>query len=281
MEIEAVIAEAQSATGAATEVASTEATQTPEVKTEPAKESAPAPKPDAELTPEQLAKREANRLSKYNSTQAKMRRELKEMREWRDSVMPILAKQTAPQNTAPQPPDESQFTDWDELRAAERKYYADLARHEAKQEISERETKANETQQQGALWVQTAKRINDIAAKEAEFIKDNPDYVTLYNEHADFMNNLNPTIANILIEAEDANLALYALMKEENLEALEDMTPAQVIREIARAEIRGEQYLNQNKVTNAPAPVTSARGTGNPSKALHEMSVEDLLKRYN
>jgi len=95
------------------------------------------------------------------------------------------------------------------------------------------------------------------------------------------MNNLNPTIANILIEAEDANLALYALMKEGNLEALEDMTPAQVIREIARAEIRGEQYLNQNKVTNAPAPVTSARGTGNPSKALHEMSVEDLLKRYN
>jgi ribosomal protein L12E/L44/L45/RPP1/RPP2 len=280
MDIEAVIAEAQSATGAATEVASTEAPQTPEVKAEQAPTEV-KPKPDAELTPEQLAKREANRQSKLNSTQAKMRRELKEMREWRDSIMPILAKQTAPQNTAPQPPDENQFTDWDELRAAERKYYADLARHEAKQEISERETKSIQQTDAQAQQQRIAAKVHEIGLKTQEFGKANPEYFDLVSQHEDFLNNMPAHIEQAFLSAESQQLALLALMKEGNLEALEDMTPAQVIREIAKAEIRGEQYLNQNKTTNAPAPVTSARGTGNPGKALHEQSVEELLKRFN
>lgn len=279
MDIEAVIAEAQTSApeGKATEVAPPVETPQPEA-TEPAPAEVKAPKPDAELTPEQQAKREANRRSHQNSREAKLKREVRELREL---VLKAVSQpqQTTPQ--APQPPDESQFTDWDELRAAERKYYADLARHEARQELSEREAKNTEQTQAQAQQAQIAARVAEIGKKTQEFGKEHPEYFQLVDEHSDFFDNMPPHVEQALLETENTQLAVLTLMKEGNLEALESMTPAQVIREIAKAEIRGEQYLNQKKTTNAPAPVQSARGTGNPGKALHEQSVEELLKRFN
>lgn len=284
MDIEAVIAQATEVApeSKATEVAETaETPQEPVVNEEADKAEAEGPKPDSELTPEQLAKREANRQSHLNSKLAKMRRENRELKELAAKLQ-AQPTSTPATNGEPTPPDPSKFDDWDKLQEAERKYTRDLARWEARQEFSEREAKSTEQAEISKVDSQKAERIHSHASKEAEFAKQNPDYEqTVYGEYGDFMQNLPLSVAEALIEADNASLALYALAKEGTLESLEDLSPYRISMEIAKAEIRGEKYLNQNKTTNAPEPVERAKGTGNPSKSLANQSVEELMKRFN
>jgi len=289
MDIEAVIAEAQTSApeGKATEVAPPVEAPQPEATEKPVE----ATKPDAELTPEQQAKREANRRSHQNSREAKLKREVRELRELVLKAVPQPQQTTpqAPQQPAQQPvndgrpvkPNPDNYHDWDVLQADTEKYYENLTEWMAGKIISEREAKNTEQTQAQAQQAQIAARVAEIGKKTQEFGKEHPEYFQLVDEHSDFFDNMPPHVEQALLETENTQLAVLTLMKEGNLEALESMTPAQVIREIAKAEIRGEQYLNQNKTTNAPAPMQAARGTGNPGKALHEQSVEELLKRFN
>jgi len=270
MDVEAVIAEASSDAlkVEATEVA--EATATPVETNEPEPAEKPAIKPDSELTPEQLAKREANRKSHQNSQLAKMRRELRELRE---VTAALLAPQ--PANQPPQPPREDDFSTWDELRAAEKQYYKDVATWELKQE-------SPQSAPQQELPPQFTERVNQLEKQEMEIAKQLPDYErTVYGEYGDFMNNLPPQVAQALIEAETPMLAVYALAKEGSLEALEDLSPYRISMEIGKAEIRGQQYLNQKRTTNAPPPMEAARGTGKAGKSLYEMPMDELLKKFN
>lgn len=286
MDIEAVIAQAtevapeSKATEPKTEVAETaETPQKEDVKEEVAK-----PKPDSELTPEQLAKREANRQSHLNSKLAKMRRENRELRELaaRAQSAQQPAQSPANDNGAPKPPNEDDYATWDELRAAERKYVEDLADWKLEQKLSERDKKSTEEAKTNQANSYKAERINEHAQKEAEFAKQNPDYEKIvYGDYGDFMTNLPLPVAEALLEAENASLALYALAKEGRLEELEDMSPYRISMEIGKAEIRGESYLNRNTATNAPTPVPAARGTGNPSRSLEQKSVEELLEQFN
>ena len=87
MDIDAVIAEATQVAPAqeATTVAPIDETpkQEAEVTNDTVETVDDAVKPDSELTPEQLVKREANRQSHQNSREAKLRREVRELREFR------------------------------------------------------------------------------------------------------------------------------------------------------------------------------------------------------
>lgn len=293
MDTDAVIAEA-------TNVA-TPAEASPEAKTEvtPPKEVVPeAPqgeaetkepqiKPDSELTPEQLAKREANRMSHLNSKLAKMKRENRELREAMDrnqapkTSQTTLPNQAKAENGAPVKPVESNFETWGQFLDAKDAYYEALADWKVEQKLSERDTKQAESTKQEQVNAKTISRIQEVAAQEQEFAKANPEYTALYEQHADFMNNLPRPVAEALIEADNASLALFALMKEGNLESLEDLPPLKISMEIGRAELRGERYLNQNKATNAPQPMTPARGTASTGKSLENKSVEELLKQFS
>lgn len=283
MDIEAVIAQATDVApeSKATDVAET--AETPQKEAVTHEVAKPEIKPDSELTPEQLAKREANRQSHLNSKLAKMRRENRELRELAAKVTTQQAKPSSDNtNGAPVPPKEEDFQTWDELRAAERKYYEDLADWRIEQKLSERDKASTANAETLKIREYQAIKINEHAAKEAEFMKKVPDYEqTVYGEYADFMDNLPLPVAQALLEADAPELALYALAKEGNLEALGEMSPYKVSMEIGKAELRGETYLNQKKATNAPEPMEAARGTGNPGKALHNLSVEELMKRFN
>lgn len=285
MDIEAVIAEATNVAepAKAPEGQAVETPQEPIVKEEaPKTDEVIEPKTDDALTPEQLIKREANRRSHQNSREAKMKRELRDLRELVQKVTSQPTPQAQPVTDGrPAKPNPDNYQDWDTLQADTEKYHEDLADWKVEQKLSERDKKSAQVNDATALNAQTVKRIEEIAAKEADFIKSNPDYTALYQDHKDFMDNLPLPVAEALMEADDANLALYALMREGSLESLESMSPYRISMEIGKAEIRGEKYLNQNKATNAPPPVEAARGTGNPSKALHEKSVDELLKHYN
>lgn len=270
MDEDAVIAEA-------TSQAAEEAKTSPEVPAE-STETEVKPeakvKPDSELTPEQLVKREANRKSHQDSKLARMKRENRELRE-------AVSKMQAPQPQAPLIPGkplEKDFQNYGEFIRAE-------ARWEAQQEITkaftERDTKAQEASKTQAFTAQQEKRINQVSAEAAEFAKVNPEYVALYKEHADYMEELPDAVSNALLEAENPNLALFALMKEGMLESLEDLSPYRISMEIGKAELRGESYLGQSKATNAPTPIQGAKGFVNASKSLADKSVEELMKQFN
>jgi len=295
MDIDAVIAEAtsvaeqaQASPEAKTEITKPQEQVSPEYTGETEESKETQIKADSELTPEQLAKREANRQSHLNSKLAKMRRENRELREAVERIQPQKAQaqpaanqNTPPANGSPVKPVESNFQTWGEYLDAKDAYYEALADWKVEQKLSERDTKQTETAKQQQDNAKTYSRIQEVAAQEQEFAKANPEYTALYEQHSDFMNNLPLPVAHALMEADNASLALYALMKEGNLESLEEMSPYKISMEIGKAELRGESYLNRNKATNAPAPMTPARGTASTGKSLENKSVEELLKQFN
>lgn len=297
MDVDAVIAEAtkQVATdGKASEgakpEANTEAPKQEEAVDNTAKaEGDLSKKTDSELTAEQLAKRETNRKSHENSKIARMRRENRELKEAVERLLQQApAKSPAANNPkdtqalgAPIKPKEESFSTWGEYQDAIGKYHEDLAEWKIEQKLSDRDKQATQSEKSKVLEAQTVHRIQEVAKQEEEFAKANPEYTALYNEYSDFMGNMPQNVAAALIEADNPTLALFTLMKEGTLESLEDMSPFKISMEIGKAELRGVSYINQNKATNAPSPITAARGTGNTGKSLADMSVDELMKKFN
>ena len=274
MDIDAVIAEAMEIAPAATaEVVDAQSTKTEAgVKAEPQQSKVEeadevaelAAKPDSELTPEQLVKREANRQSHRNSREAKLRRELRELRDFKAS----LDKPAQPAPATDNSPKEEDFDSFLDFVKA-------TAKHEAKQELAQQKT---ETPKSEINPVQS-ERIQQIAQQATEFAQRTPEYVSLYKQHGAFMENLPETIETALFEADNAPLALYALMKEGRLEDLEDMSPTRIAMELGRAEERGKQYLNTTtRTTNAPPLLTPLKGTAKGSKSIEAMSSVELMQ---
>lgn len=251
-----------------------EASQTEATTEEAATESAPeveskqevediGSKPDSELTPEQLAKREWNRKSHMNSKLARQARELRELRE-------LKAKLEQPQ-AKPQEPKAPNMDDFNTLEE-----YMD-----ARDAYRDSKNLSAQDKKEPQIDLDQARRAQEVIAREAEFKKAAPDYEKLIGENADFFAEAeyDPKLQTAIMEADNAPLALYALMKEGLIGELYDLTPTRLAAELAKAEIRGQSYLVQKKtITNAPEPIASAKGTGITTKSASSMSFEELKK---
>lgn len=259
--------------------------ETPQNASEPAPSEDVGQKPDSELTQEQLAKREANRKSHQASREARLKREVRELREFQQRV--LQQSQAQPQNTndgRPVKPNAENFQTWEELEAANDKYIEQLAEWKLERKLSERESKSQESRQDGELKQIAEKQLQTHASKEAEFAAKVPDYeATVYGEYSEFMGNMPLPVQQALFEAdaEDVSPALYALAKEGLLEHLEDMTPSRMGVEIGKAAVRGKQYLNQNRATNAPAPMRAAKGSGEIGKSISRMTTRQKLEYFS
>lgn len=271
MDIDAIIAEASTeATPAKAETPEVEAKNEekpaevkPEAKPEP--EEDVSSKPDSELTPEQLAKREANRQSHRNSREAKLRRELRELREFKAN---LETKQTQPAPAKDDAPKEEDFDSFLDFVKATAKY-------EAKQELAQ--AKPPEPQQP-QVDPKRVERIQQIAQQEQDFAKRTPEYTQLYEQHGAFMENMPQHVAEAFLEADDAITAIYALMKEGKLYDLEDMSPSRMAMEIGKAEERGKSYINTViRTTNAPPPITPLKGTAKGGKTPDQMSADEIV----
>jgi hypothetical protein len=126
-----------------------------------------------------------------------------------------------------------------------------------------------------------ASRAQEVMQQEATFEKSTPEYGKLVNENADFFQELasDQALQSAVTSTDNAPLALYALMKEDNLGALYGLPPVKAAAELARAEIRGQGYLTPKKTaTNAPQPVRAAKGSGARQTSIEKMDGLDLLK---
>ena len=121
-----------------------------------------------------------------------------------------------------------------------------------------------------------------IGEQAKELAKQSPEYVSMWKENQWYLNAMPETVQDAFYEAENAPLALYALMKEGKLDDLEDLSPARIAMEIGRAEERGKAYLSAAKnVTNAPTPMSPLKGTSSGNKTIYNMPVDELLKHFN
>ncbi len=229
-------------------------------------------KPDSELTPEQLAKREANRQSHLNRKLAKQR--LREENAQLKARLSELEKSTSKPSNQQADSDYPSENDYDSIID----YMKAVAKYEAKQEFKSVQDKNT----QHAPDPQKIHRINVVTEQAAKLVSDVPEYGVLYRENQDTLNTMPESVMDAFLEADNAPLALYALMKEGRLEDLEDLSPSRIAMEIGRAEERGKSYLSAvKKATSTPAPIESVKGTGRASKSLDELSIPELMKRFN
>lgn len=233
-----------------------------------------AKKPDSELTPEQLAKREKNRESHTNSKLAAMRRANREL-EARLAQFNQPKPQEAEKTTKPNPND-AFYKDktWEQ-------YNEDLTDWKLEQKLTENTKKAQETQnkQDYAKWVDD--RSSKVDERLPELTKSIPDIANVLEEVEDLAQMLSPEQARIALEAEDINLAIYTLHKEGKLQDVIKLPPSQLAAAIAKAEVRGQQYLTEPKqTTNAPRPMIAAKGNSTGGKSLERQSVDELMNSF-
>ncbi len=230
-------------------------------------------KPDSELTPEQLAKREANRQSHTNSKLAEMRRANRELQaRVAQYEQPKPPQETPKAEVKPTgEPKLDDFETWEDYNKA-------LVRYEAKQiaEAQNKQTQETQKQQEYSKWAD--ERGQAVDNRIIELASTIPDFEQTLEEIEDSIPTLSPEFARIALEADDINLAAYTLHREGKLQDVLKMPPSIAAKEIAKAEIRGEQYLKQKPTTGAPAPLTPARGNVVGSTSIEKMDGVQLLR---
>jgi hypothetical protein len=207
---------------------------------------------------------------------SRLERETRILRAQQREYMAELEKLRQPQPKEPQKSNNGEPVDTDFDNYGD--YLKAVARHEAKQELLQGQQKQQEQtlSAQEAKWVE--ERSLSVAEKANEIIESNPKYAELLQDNIDIVDTFPPAIERAFLEADNAPAAFIALAEEGRLEALAYMSPAKAAMEIARAEIRGEAMLKAKPITNAPAPLSPNRGTGNAGKTLENMKGDDILK---
>lgn len=225
-------------------------------------------KPDSELTPEQLAKREENRQSHLNRKLAKQR-----LRNENAELKARLAQleQKPAQTKESDVPKLENYDTLDEWVLATAKHLkdAELKKAEEQSDVTKASAKVNEQR-------------NETVGKIQKFASEVPEYAALVNQNDTILSNFPLEIETAFLNADNAPLALYALMKEDALEDLYDYPPERLAYIIGKAEERGKSYVTPvKKATSAPPPIESLKGTGRASKSIEDMSVEELMKKFN
>lgn len=272
MYIDTVIAEAvqeaaevQKAAPEAAEVVETPEVQTEEVVTEETKAEEP------ELTPEQLEKKERNRISKLNSKLAEMKRRNRELEA-------LVGQKKEPQA---QPVEESKAKTEDDFETwGEWQDYLIEQKLQSKMEAKEKQTQQTQQAQVFENWKE--ERSQHIDKRVEELAAVIPDFTQSLEEIEDSIPAISPEMGRVILEADDINLAAYALKKEGGIEAVLkvlQMSPLKAAAEIAKAEVRGQAYLKQPKpVTSAPAPLTPARGNAVSGTPVDKLDGLELLR---
>jgi hypothetical protein len=212
-------------------------------------------------------KKAVNAIHRRDKQNTKLRAQNQELMQRLEALESAQPKQV--ENSVPS---EDDFDTYGEFLRAEMKY-------QLKEELGQREKSNQEqhTQYQQEQWVSESRdRVSTQLQEEAARI---PDLANVWQENGDILDALPPHVEMALYEADNAPLAIYTLAKEGKLEALATLSPARAAMEIGQAQVRADKHVNAHKkVSNAPTPMTSVKGTGSTSKTVDQMNTEQLLK---
>ncbi|MDE2099121.1 MAG: hypothetical protein KGL39_17840 [Patescibacteria group bacterium] len=173
-------------------------------------------------------------------------------------------------------PDISKYDDWV-------KYNRDLTAYNLRQ--LQKAQSANKTDEsakvdpQKALWRQ--QRSQNTATKAAELLKAHPEYMPVFHQTADLIDDLPETTKDLLLATDNPALAVLQMLQDGTLNDLPHMAPPLAERVIMKAMADSGALLNANSdddgeppapintVSRAPAPMkeskTSKAGTKDPT----------------
>lgn len=156
--------------------------------------------------------------------------------------------------------------------------YSDFLEAKLLHKIKQEQTAQEKTKQEQAQAAQKQEWVNgreqDIAQKASIHKEEIPDFVEVMQEYADIADEFPEHIVQAFYEADDGSMAFYNLAKDGKLEALATMSPYKAAMEIAMAQNKKSPVVN--RVSNAPAPISAAKGSGSSSKSLDSMNWSEM-----
>lgn len=236
-----------------------------------AKEEVKAETPEAEADKSDdvpFPKKAVNAISRRDKQIGKMRAEMA-------ALQAEIAKYT--QNQA-QPPKNQNVVNDGSPKEDDFDNYSDFLEAKLLYKIKQEQTAQEKTKQEQALSAQkqewVASREQEIVSKVDAHKEVIPDFVQVIETYADIADEFPEHIVQAFYEADDAPLAFYNLAKDGKLEALSSMSPYKAAMEIALAQNKKAPVVN--RVSNAPAPISAAKGSGSGSKSLDNMSWSEM-----
>lgn len=215
-------------------------------------------------------KKAINALSRRDKTIGKLRAELAALKAASQVQQPAQqAQQITKNNKSDVAPSEDDFDSYGDYLKASLKY--ELQQEQAKKDDESHRQQLTQKEQQ---W--KAEREAVIVQSFDGHKANLPDFEQVITSFVDIADEFSPEIENIFLSAEDPALAFYNLAKDGKLEALATMSPYQVMREVAMAEMKKPDV---KRISSAPQPIKGATGaaTGRSENAL---SGAELLKKY-
>jgi hypothetical protein len=211
-------------------------------------------------------KKALNKISRLERERNKERAQNAALLAELEQLRQIRAQQPQNQSNNDGAPQEDQFENYGDYLEAK-------ITHKLKVEQSarEQEQKNQQMSQQEQEWI--ARRENEIAEMAEAHKKIIPDFAQVVEEFADIADEFPPHVEQAFYEADDPSLAFYNLAQEGKLETLASLSPVRVAMEIARAQ---DKKPLVKRVTNAPQPISSAKGSATGTKSLENMGYDEI-----
>lgn len=231
---------------------------------------------DKRLTEAEWLKKERNVVSRRDKQIGKLRAQY----EMAQNELNKYRQQPSSQNVQTaelKEPEEGDFKNYHEyIRALER-----FDRTKDLKAFEERLT-AKETHSVREYQQRQWETERDIALDKAgeEYSKQVPDFMNMVAQNATIIQSFPDAIKRVIkeVDAQDVVKAFHAMVENDTLEDLADMTPVQAAAAIVRAANMPQKPAS---FTRAPAPMTSAKGTTQGQKTLNRMSPQELVDWVN
>ena len=211
---------------------------------------------------EEFPKKAVNALNRKDKKITKLRAQLRELE----------AKQAAMQQAkAPEPVNPDDFENYGDYISAQIKASVEQQTQQSQADLQQQQL----TEQQAAVKAQQDQYIIEQAQEASQTFSDLPQ---VWQQNSALLDAMPKAVEDIFYNIDNAPAAVYMLAKEGKLESLLYANPAIAAYEIVNAQNRGLELLSktQKRVSQAPQPISKAKGTGSVKKQLSP--ADDVLK---
>lgn len=221
-----------------------------------------APEKPKELTPEEeldkLRKakaRDGRRIGKLTAQKYQALKEAEELRTKFAAAAPQQGGELSVAKTGiPTKLNPASFANYSEFIEARSEEIAD---YKIDKKLADYDTKQKQSQQSQQESVWESQRATAVDKLGDDFVKEVPDAIAVFNEHAATIGNYSPELKRAILTIQNPPMALYNLAKDGMLEDLADMS-----LEDARVELRlAEKREAVKPKSKAPIPLTTSRGS--------------------
>lgn len=155
-------------------------------------------------------------------------------------------------------------------------YARDLAKFEAKQIAEETKKYTQEQTSKDERHAYMTERVEHAEENSLSAAKAFPDFKQIETDNMGVISSLPQTIKDLFLDSDNPSYAFYQLVKDGQLEELADVSPSKAALMIARAEDKA--LAAKKPKTNAPQPLSAAKGSAQGSKPLDDYSPNDIRK---